>query len=516
MITRTRQESGMTASGLSRFRLAFIVLCASTSVVAAPVASAQKKGDKNSGPVCAVDNDNGAEALSGRLFLARATDPKTSVEDRSKTLRQAVGTLGGNYDRNKDIGRDYLLGEALVLFAAEPATPLVGPRSTYGFKDNPAGTIDVLATADTILTLLETTHPECASQASAVRQQAYVPLVNASIGALNAGLMDSANATAQRALLIYKKSPYVYNVLAGVAVKKADYATAQQDYRQVIAVAGNDTLYKKLKVGAMYNLAVVTTSLADADTGSSKKAKSDSAVQLWKDYVAANPGDPNGQAGLTNALQSSGDTAAAGQLYTDMLANPQKYTDIQMFQSAVAAARANRQSDALKLFEAGLVKNPFYNQALVYVSNEYFNAGQLDKLFPAVRRLVDVDPADSDNYRLLAGAYQIRAKAEAGAAQKADRDSLVAALTKWKHPTSQVSVSRVLHDGDKMQISGKIQNLTTASKTYNIKFQFLDVTGKVLGSQDVPPLTVAGGASQPFDVSATVPGVIAYKYLPVE
>ncbi len=63
--------------------------------------------------------------------------------------------------------------------------------------------------------------------------------------------------------MIYKKSPYVYNVLAGVAVKKTDYATAQQEYRQVIAVAGNDTLYKKLKTGAMYNLAVVSTSLAE-------------------------------------------------------------------------------------------------------------------------------------------------------------------------------------------------------------------------------------------------------------
>ncbi len=506
----------MPAFGLPRFRMAFIVLCAGTSVVAAPVASAQKKGDKNAAPACAVDNDNGAEALSGRLFLSRATDPKTSADDKGKALRQAVGTLGGKYDRNKDIGRDYLFGEALVLFTTEPATPLVGPRSTYGFKDDPTGTVDVLATADTVLTILETTHPECASQASAVRQQAYVPLVNASIGALNAGNTDSAGAMAQRALMIYKKSPYVYNVLAGVAVKKTDYATAQQQYRQVIAVAGTDTLYKKLKTGAMYNLAVVTTSLADAASGPDKKAKSDSAVQLWKDYVAANPGDPNGQAGLTNALQSSGDSAAAGQLFSDMTANPQKYTDIQLFQSGVAAAKANRQSNALKLFEAGLVKNPFYNQALVYVSNEYFNAGQLDKLFPAVRRLVDVDPADSDNYRLLAGAYQIRSKAETGAAQKADRDSLVAALTKWKHPTSQVSVSRVLHDGDKMQISGKISNLTTAAKTYNLKFQFLDVSGKVLGSQDAPPLAVPPGGSQPFDVSATVPGVIAYKYLPIE
>jgi tetratricopeptide (TPR) repeat protein len=506
----------MTALGIFRFRTAFILLCAGISVVAAPVLRAQKKGDKNAPTACTIDQDNGAEALSGRLFLSRVTDPKTGADEKAKSLRQAVGTLGGKYDRNKDLGRDYLFGEALVLFAAEPGAPMVGPRSSYGFKDDPTGTIDILQTADSLITLVETAHPECAQQTSAVRQQAYVPLVNASIQNLNSGQVDSASANAQRAASIYKKSPYVYNVLAGVAVKKTDYPTAAQNYRQVILLAGTDSNYKKLRTGAMYNLAVVTTSLADAATGADKKAKSDSAIQLWHEYIAANPSDPNGQAGLTNAMQSSGDTAAAGQLYSDMTANPGKYTDIQLFQSAVAAAKGNRENDALKLFEAGLVKNPFYNQALVYVCNAYFNANQPDKLFPAVRRLVDVDPADSDNYRLLAGAYQIRSKSETGAAQKASRDSLVAALTKWKHPTVQVSVTRVLHDGDKMAVSGTLNNLTAVSKTYTLKFQFIDVTGKVLGTQDVPPLTVAAHGSQPFEVTATQPGVIAYKYSPLD
>jgi tetratricopeptide (TPR) repeat protein len=506
----------MTAFGNDRFRTAFILLCAGMSVVAVPVLRAQKKGDKNAATACTIDQDNGAEALSGRLFLSRVTDPKTAAAERGKSLRQAVGTLGGKYDRNKELGRDYLFGEALVLFATEPGTPMVGPRSTYGFKDDPTGTIDILATADTLITLVETTHPECAQQASTVRQQAYVPLVNASIQNLNAGQIDSASANAQRAASIYKKSPYVYNVLAGVAVKKTDYATASQNYRQVILLAGTDSNYKKLKTGAMYNLAVVTTSLADAASGADKKAKSDSAIQMWHDYVAANPSDPNGQAGLTNAMQSSGDSAAAGQLYADMVANPAKYTDIQLFQSGVAAAKSNRENDALKLFEAGLVKNPYYNQALVYVSNAYFNANEPDKLFPAVRRLVDVDPADSDNYRLLAGAFQIRSKTETGAAQKASRDSLIAALTKWKHPTVQVSVTRVLHDGDKMEVSGTVANLTAAPKTYTLKFQFIDVSGKVLGSQDAPPLNVPAHGSQPFSVSVTQPGVIAYKYSPLE
>ena len=119
----------MTAFGLSRFRTAFILLSAGTSVVAAPVLSAQKKGDKNAPAACQIDNDNGAESMSGRLFLSRVTDPKTPAADKAKELRQAVGTLGGKYDRNKEAGRDYLLGEALVLFTAEPGTSLTSARA---------------------------------------------------------------------------------------------------------------------------------------------------------------------------------------------------------------------------------------------------------------------------------------------------------------------------------------------------------------------------------------------------
>lgn len=509
----------MTVSGVLRFHVAAALVCAVASVGAATTLSAQggKKSDKGGPKGCTVADDNSAEALSGRLFLSRATDPKTPADEKAKDLRQAVGTLGGKYDHNKEFGRDYLLGEALVLIAADPNTPTVGPRSSFGFKDDPSGQVDVLATADTILTALQTAKPECAQEVSAIRQQAYVPTVNSAIQALNAGQVDSANALAQRALSIYKESPYVYNVLGGVAVRKSDYAIAQQNYRQVIDRSGADTNYAKLKTLAMYNLAVVSSNLASAATGQDKKAKGDTAVAMWKAYVQANPSDPNGQAGLTNALQTSGDSASANQLASDMVANPSKYTDVQLFQAAVANAKANRESDAVKLFEAGLKVNPYYNEALYYTANSYFNHNQQDKLMPTVRRLVDVDPNNAENYRLLAGAYQLRSKGETDPkAKKADQDSLVTALTKWKHATAQVTITKVVHDGDKMEVAGKVENLSTAPKTYALKVQFMDASGKVLATQDVPPLAVSPQASQPFDVTVTQPGVIAYKYAPLD
>lgn len=506
----------MIVFGHFRFRSAIALGAALFNVGSAGTLQAQH--GKKAGPEkCDVEDDNSAEAISARLFLSRATDPKASAEDKTKSLHQAVGALGGKYDRNKEFGRDYLLGEALVLLAADPGTPAVGPRSSFGFKEDPAGQINVLATADTVLTALGTGKPVCEPQAAAIRQQAYVPLVNASIQALNSGQVDSAASLAQRALVVYTKSPYVYNVLGGVAVKKNDLPTAAQNYRLVIDRSGTDTTYTKLKNQALYNFAVVTQSRAEGATGADKKVLSDSAIALWKAYAQANPGDPSAQAGLTHALQASGDSAAAGQLYADMINNPSKYTDVQLFQSGAAAARANRDSDAVRLFEAGLKVNPYYNEALYFVSNSYFNHNDLEKLFPAVRRLVDVDPSDSANYRLLAGAYQLRYKSDKNpVARRADQDSLLSALNKWKHPAVQVTVTKVVHDGDKLEVAGKVQNLTATSKTYALKFQFLDASGKVLTTQDVPPLAVGPQSGQPFDVTITQPGVIAYKYAPLQ
>src|SRR6185437_12296785 len=216
---------------------------------------------------------------------------------------------------------------------------------------------------------------------------------------------------AQRAKSIYDKSPYVYNVLGSVAVTRNDMPTAKENFTKVVDLSGTDTTYKKLKSSAMYNLAVVSTSLADATpAGPAKKEASDSAVAAWKAFVATDPSNPNGQAGLTHALQASGDSAQAKQLYADMLNNPSKYTDMQLFQSAIAAAQAKNEDAALKLFQAGLKTNPYFREGLYFVANSEFNNGQIDSLMPTVRRLVSVDPNNPDNYRLLAGAYQMRTR----------------------------------------------------------------------------------------------------------
>jgi tetratricopeptide (TPR) repeat protein len=202
--------------------------------------------------------------------------------------------------------------------------------------------------------------------------------------------------------------------------------------------------------------------------------------------------------------------------YADMIANPSKYSDLQLFQAGITASRAGRDADADKLFNAGLSINPYFRDAIYYVAAGYFNAKNSDKLFPLARRLVDLDPNNGDNWKLLAGAYQLRANGEkAQVARKADVDSTLKYFNKGKELPAQLRVTKFAKDGDKVTVAGTVENKGTAPKSYTIKFQMIDKTGQPVTSQDVP-VQVAAGQTQPFDFTVTQPGVAAYKYAPLE
>jgi Flp pilus assembly protein TadD len=498
-----------------RFRTLVTLGWAAATLGVASTVHAQK--GKNS--KCDVGDDNSSESMGGRLFLSRVTDPKnTNQVQKDSLLRQAVTSLTSTkMNEQKDLGRDYLLAEALVLEAADTATSPVGPRGSFGFKTDSGTQVDILAKADTLLNTLATKKPDCADLADNMRLQAYVPLTNAALGDINAHQYDRADTLAHRAVAIYTKSPYVYNALGSVDITKKDYTSAKENFNKVVQLSATDTTYRKLKAVAMYNLAVVSSTLADTTKGPAHQAAADSAVAAWKAYAAENPSDPNAQAGLTHALQASGDTTQAKALYSDMLNNPQKYTEMQLFQSAIAAAQAKDEVTAVKLFQDGMKTNPYFREALYYVANSEFNNGQIDSLMPTVRRLISIDPNNPDDYRLLAGAYQLRARdAKDPKIKRSMQDSTLAALKKFQQPTYGLTVTNFANDGQHMSISGRIQNFSDSAKTVTPKFSFLDAAGNVVGAKDASPVTVPPKGTGTFALSADVKGAVAYKYAPLD
>jgi len=479
----------------------------------------KKGGDKDKpGSKCEIDLNSPAEMFSAALFLRKATEAKTDTVEQNKDWKAAVGALSApGYKNPNPTAYAYIVGQALVTLGTRPGAPDNGPRASYGYKDNPTGTIDPLATADTMLKSLATAKPLCEPVATSIREQGYIPLYNAGAKALAANSLDTAKAAAARAVILYPDRPEAYNLLAGVALKQKDMPAAAANYKKVVETSGSDTGFAKTKQGALFNLGVVAQNEADAASGDQKKDFAKQAVDAWTQYVQMNPNDADAKGALARAQQAAGDTAAVTAAYADMIANPDKYTDLQLFQAGFAASRANRDADAEKLFNAGLKLNPYFRDALYYVAAGYFNQKRVDTLFPLARKLVDIDPNNSDNWRLLAGAYQIRANSEATkpVARKADVDSTMVFVNKSKNMTSQLRVTKFAKDGDKLTVAGTVANSGTTPKSLTIKFSFIDKSGQTVASQDVPVQVPASGTQQ-FETSVTQPGIASFKYAPLE
>jgi hypothetical protein len=71
--------------------------------------------------------------------------------------------------------------------------------------------------------------------------------------------------------------------------------------------------------------------------------------------------------------------------------------------------------------------------------------------------------------------------------------------------------------GATASVDGMVQNLDTkATKTYQLKFEFLDKDGKVVATQETSVGPVAPGTSKSFKIEVDKPGVAWFRYAPVK
>src|SRR5581483_890483 len=303
-----------------------VVACGVLCLLGVP-ALVQGQGNKKNdnkdkpGSKCEIDLNSPAEMFSAALYQKKATDAKADTGEADKNWRSAVGALSASGFKNPNPpAYDYIVGQALITLGTRPGAAETGPRSSYGYKDNPTGTIDPLATADTLLNQLAAAKPLCEPVAISIREQGYIPLYNIGAKALGSNALDTAKQAAARAVVLDPKRPEAYNLLAGVALKQKDLPAAATNYKKVIETSGSDSGFAKTKQGALFNLGVVEQNQADAATGDQKKDFAKQAADAWTQYLQMNPTDADAKGALARAQQSAGDTAAVTAAYTDMIA----------------------------------------------------------------------------------------------------------------------------------------------------------------------------------------------------
>lgn len=465
---------------------------------------------------CEIDEGKPNQVKDARNALVTAS-LITKPDEKRKQLAKAVGLLTQPAANSNPVGRNWMLGRALVTYAQIEGQPMQTTKASLGYAGNPQDQIDIVLAADSAFDVVEQAMPQCESETEQYRRVPYVPLVNGAVNLYNAKNVDSAVALANRALIIYPKSPVAYNVIGNAMQGKDDIPGAVDAFKKMLVAIGTDTAYADEKKQVMMNIGQLLAAAAENAEGAKKAEFSKQAAEAYQAYLKDYPGDAGAQSGLARVQLMSGDTASANKLYADMLSAPDRYTDMQLLEAGVNAARAERSKEASALFEAGLKKNPYYRDGLFNLAVTYLQSNQLDKMPPVMERLVVVDPNNPENYRVFVNYYQEKVKAEKAApAKKALSDSVLKYFKLFNEPAAKVTFNLFSHDGAKHTLAGTIENLSAAAKTYTLKVDFLDATGNTIASQEATVGSVDPKASKPFRMTVEKDGVMAFKYAPVD
>jgi predicted Zn-dependent protease len=509
----------------------------------------------------ACDLDEGTPSQVTRAVLdLQLAGSSAKPEDAAKKLKEAVKFLNEGDMKKNPVGRASVYGKTMVTWLAQPGmTSGYTTRGAVGFVTDTTAKFDIIGAIDSAFTIVETANPECASQTAAWRQQkGWVDLVNHAMELSGAG-SDSAVAVAKRSLQLARTAPYGYLILAQAAAKANQPKEALTYYKQAFSVA-TDTSMADTRRQIQATIGGYAADLMEQATGAEKATYLAEAKSAYE-ALAKDPGTKYADAarmGQARLATLSGDTTAIRNSYADQLANPGAFSYSSLMTAAVTAARANQTKDAIKLFEAAYGVNPQHRDVLYNLSRLYIVDSAYKKGLPIARQLVTVDPSNPDNYQLLAIAYaaikkeydakekgfEAKAKelgqrantSKSAAVQKAAIDSAarLTPLIKAYGDSAKFTVDSAIKYNTlmtqlpvrvefteftpaeaKTSLGGKITNQTDAAKSVTLKIQFVDKTGNVVATQDVPVGPIAPHASAPFSATGTGAGIVAFRYGPI-
>jgi len=490
-------------------------------IAASPVAA---QGADACDPTANTKGDIGRAqfSISRAISAAETGDP-------TKDLKEVLRLVDNGTDN--PVARNYLKGQSYVLLLMRPNSPSVTTRGDLGLRGDATASIDLFVAADSAFTAVELASPGCVPLMKQWRQQKpWLTMLNASINALNAGQLDSAEIYAKRSLIMDRHAPYAYSVLGSVAqqrmtsaadaAQRAALARAASEYwQQTLTAAGTDTLYDDVRAKTRYELANAASTRADLATGAAKRAGAREAIKLWEDYMALVTEDllvANAFDQTAAMYAAAGDSALIPKLYAPMIATPSKYGENTLVHAGVIATHNGRYADAVTLFNATLAVNPYSRDAINNLAASYIQTKEFDKAMPLINKLETLDPNNPDNAVLYVVAYQeLYKRTKDKKLQKTYTDSLIYFNDRFEKAPVKVSVTEFSRRPAETIFSGTITNMSKAQKTYTLAVEFIDKSGTVVGTETATVGPVAANASRDFKINMAKGGVYGYRYKPI-
>jgi tetratricopeptide (TPR) repeat protein len=507
----------------------------------------------------ACDVDEGKPSQVARATLA--VQMASGAQDPAAVSRQLTSAVRMLTDRGEQmanqVGRNFVLGKALVLWSIQPNVPLVTTRGAVGFATNPQGTVDLAVAIDSAFKVVEAAHPECIVETSRWRgQKAWVDLVNVAIERMNADDTDSARTVAERAILLNPYAPYGYVVLANVMQKSGNAAEAFQLYRRAVDAAKRDTSFAEIgRQSLLYlgNLAADSAELAaDASARQPYVTIARTAFdEILNDPEAGEMGS-HARAGLCRVAIVVGDTAQLRQTYAAPLANPASFSYSDLMSAGVCMARAEMVPEATAMFLGAYERNPFHRDALSNLSIMYLQRDDFDRALPLAVQLEKVEPNNPENLQLLVLSYAGIAKRASDARRAGTRpaagtkaparpatpaaprlsqaaadslfrieqaytDSAVKANERKENLKFRVSLSDFTTTEERSTVAGTVTNTGTDAKPVSVTVEFLDRGGNVVQAKSQDLGSVGAGDSSRFSITVN-PGtnIAAFRYKRIE
>ena len=493
-----------------------------TAAVAAPRSAAAQDA---TGPSCSIEEGSPKEVAQAYLRLNAAAGA-TSRDAKLKALREAIKQASTNFERGQNIpGRNYIMAKAYAMILQDSLLPMTTTRGDLTVLGG-ANTerVDLVVAIDSLLDAVEKAAPDCAAEAEGYRQnQAWLNMLNGAIAAVDRDQLDSAEALANRTLILHDKNPYGYQVLASIAARRGDVPKQAEMWKKVIEVSANDTTAKEVHTQASYYLGNIYAEQAQAADGAEKTRLAREAQKLYRGYLEAvgdtvTPDLALVRGNLAVVLTMAGDTLEIPKVYEPLLAAPDKYTAADYLSAGDMAARLNRSADAVRLYESVIKQNPRERKALFNLAASYYSEKQYAKMVPVVQELVKIDPSYDENWKLLGYAYAMMQSEEKDPARKkALTDSIIKYQKISDEMTSTVEIGEFAVAGNKATLVGTVMNRDPkATKNYTLKVEFLDKSGAVVATKEEAIAGVAPNTAKEFKVEVEQPGVTAFRYAPIK
>ncbi len=474
---------------------------------------------------------------------ARYTPPLCPLKAINSKVKKGEEVLRKAFDAKVPTERAALLAEArqnLVTAIVQEAQ--AGNAAAWYYLGRVALLRGDPAETDSAFTKAQELVPSCEIDITQYRQNNWAMLANTGIEFQKKNEIDSALALFRDASLLFRGLPHVYANMGVVYAGAGKDDSAAIYFAKSLEIAEKDTTLIEDRNGAALNLSIMYQRLGkypdaikllhkylgwkqQARTARveelRKAGKADSAAQLER-----TPLDTEAQRALAAAFRSAGMTDSAEAVELGMVAQFAKANldslDTQdLMAVGVSAFNAQRYPEAEIAFAKAIKRNPWGRDSRYNLANAYFamsrrahdKADSLRKakavdsaavydaigarhdsaLVRETSKLLEIEPMNEDGLRLLA-AGQRALKQEAAVIKTAEK--LVALPF-----TIDVGSFQMGHSGAKLSWAATGRNPTSIEDrplpldTVRLAIEFLDLSGKVLDSQEikVPPLTVRVG-----------------------